>query len=179
MRSTRIFVPAAVLALLALAAFLPAGGAATRSATAGSTQKNLTITATGTISGLGGPTAGTFELLGASGAETDIGKLTFTAPSIPLAHKTPEGLSYVPLRITVTFTGKHGTLVIRTSARQFDVVKLDDSIATGTWSVVRGTARYAGLKGGGALLGIQQAAGSGSISDYSYSFRFQGHVSKA
>jgi hypothetical protein len=179
MRSTRNFVSAAVLAALALAAFLSPGGAAARTPVVRSAQ-NLTITATGTLSGLGGPTSGAFELQGASGAETDIGKLAFTAPSAaPLGLKTPEGLWYVPLRITVTFTGKHGTLVVRTSARQFDVVKIDDSIATGTWSVVKGSGRYAGLNGGGALLGIQRAAGTRSISDYVYSYRFQGHVFKA
>ena len=172
MRSTRIFVSAAVLAVLALAAFLPVGGAAAHA------QKNLTITATGILSG--GPTAGAFELQGSSGAETDVGKLAFTAPAIPpLAQKTPEGLSYVPLLFTLTFTGKHGTLVIRMSARQFDVVKVDDSILTGTWSVARGTGRYAGLKGGGTLVGLEQAARSSSISSYEYSFRFQGRVFKS
>jgi hypothetical protein len=170
-----MFISAAVGTVLALAAVLPAGGAAT-----GSAQKNLTITATGILTSGVGPASGTFELQGASGAETDLGKLTFPQPAIPpLAQKTPEGLTYLPLRITVTFTGKHGTLVVRTSARQFDVVKVDDSIATGTWSVVKGTGRYAGLKGGGALVGLQQAAGSSSISSYAYSLRFQGRVSKA
>jgi hypothetical protein len=181
MRSTRMCVSAAVLAVLALAAILPAGGAATRSATPASAAQNLTITTTGILkTGAGGLASGAFELQGASGAETDLGKATFTEGSIlPLAQKTPEGLSYVPLRLPVTFTGKHGTLVIRISARQFDVVKQDDSIATGTWSVVKGTGRYAGLKGGGTLLGMQQTAGRGSISDYAYQFRFQGRVSKA
>ena len=177
MRSTRTFVLAAVFAVLALAALLSAGGAAARSTGSRSTQ-NLTITATGITSG--GPTAGAFELQGSGGAETDAGKLTFATPTIPpLAQKTPEGLSYFPLRFAVTFTGKHGTLVIRTSARQFDVVRVDDSIVTGTWSVAKGTGRYAGLRGGGTLVGLEQAAGSSSISSYAYSFRFQGHVSKA
>jgi hypothetical protein len=172
MRVTRIFVSAAVLALVALAALLPAGGAATRAA------QNLTITATGVLTSGVGPAKGTFELQGASGAETDLGKMSFPQTSVPpLAKKSPDGLTYVPLNVTVTFTGKHGTLVVRTSAHQFDVVKIDDSIATGTWSVVKGTGRYAGVKGGGALVGLQQATGSSSIS--SYSFRFQGRVSKA
>jgi hypothetical protein len=177
MRSTRIIVCAAVLAALAVTAFLPAGGAAAKSATA----QNLTISATGILkSGAGGLASGAFELQGASGAETDLGKLAFSEGAIlPLAQKTAEGLTYVPLRFPITFTGKHGTLVIRISARQFDVVRTDDSITTGTWSVVRGTGRYAGLTGRGALVGLQRAAGSGSISDYAYQFRFQGRVSKA
>jgi hypothetical protein len=172
MSSTRISLSAAVLAAVALAVSLPTGGAAP------SVTKNLTITATGILGGASAG-SGTFELQGANGAETDLGKHAFTEPAIPpLAQKTPEGLTYVPLRFPVTLTGKHGTLVIRISARQFDVVKGDDSIATGNWSVVKGTGRYAGLKGGGALVGMQSTAGRGSISDYAYQFRFQGRVSK-
>jgi hypothetical protein len=176
MRSTRIIVSAAVLAALAVTAFLP-GGAAAESAAA----QNLTITATGILkSGAGGRASGAFELQGASGAETDLGKVAFSEGAIPpLARKTPDGLTYVPLSFPVTLTGKHGTLVVRISARQFDVVKTDDSIATGTWTLVKGTGRYTGLKGGGALVGLQQTAGRGSISDYAYQFRFQGRVSKA
>ena len=174
MKVTRIFVSAAVLTAVGLTAFLPTGGAATGAA------QNLTITATGVLTSGVGPAKGTFELQGANGAETDLGKMSFPQTSVPpLAKKSPEGLTYVPLNVTVTFTGKHGTLVVRMSARQFDVVRVDDSIMTGTWSVVRGTGRYAGLKGGGALVGLQQAAGSSSISSYAYSFRFQGRVSKA
>ena len=174
MKSTRIFVSAAVLAVVAVTVFLPAGGAATRAA------QNLTITATGILTDGVGPAKGAFELQGASGAETDLGKSSFPQTSIPpLARKSPEGLTYVPLQLVVTFVGKHGTLVVRTSARQFDVVKVDDSIATGTWSVVSGTGRYTGWKGGGMLVGLKQAAGSSSISSYRYSYRFQGRVSKA
>jgi hypothetical protein len=141
-------------------------------------SKNLTITTTGILGGAS-TGSGPFELQGASGAETDVGKATFTEPTVPpLARKTPEGLTYVPLSFPITLTGKHGTLVIRISARQFDVVRGDDSIATGTWTVAHGTGRYAGLKGGGALVGMQSAAGRNSISDYAYQFRFQGRVSK-
>ena len=179
MRSTRICVPAAVLGVLALVAFMPAGSAATRSATVGSALKNLTITATGILNGAENSATGTFDLLGASGAETDLGKVKFAIGLTPLGRKTADGLTYAPLNFTVTFTGKHGALVVRMSARQFDVVRVDDSITTGTWSLVRGTGRYAGLKGGGAVVGLQQAAGTSSITSYVYSLRFQGRVSKA
>ena len=178
MKGTRIFVSAAVLAALVVATFVSAGGAAAREPGSAAAQ-NLTITATGTLSDAQNAATGTFELQGASGAETDLGKVKFAIGLTPLGHKTADGLTYAPLNFTVAFTGKHGTLVVRTSARQFDVVKVDDSITTGTWSVVRGTGRYAGLKGGGALIGLQQAAGSGSITNYAYSLRFQGRVSKA
>jgi hypothetical protein len=177
MSSTRIFVSAAVLTVVAVTVLLPAGGAAARSSAA----QNLTITATGILkTGAGGLASGASELQGASGAETDVGKLTFTEGALlPLPKKTPEGLAYVPLRFPVTFTGKHGTIVIRVNARQFDVVKQDDSIATGTWAIAKGTGRYAGMKGGGTLIGMQSTAGRGSISDYTYQFRFQGRVTKA
>jgi hypothetical protein len=170
MSTTRIFVSAAALAAFTLAVSLPIGGAAT------SASKNLTITATGILGDAQNVATGTFELQGASGAETDLGKVKFAIGLTPLGRKTPDGLTYVPLHYTVTFTGKHGMLVVRVSSRSFDVVKVDDSISTGTWTVVKGTERYAGLKGGGAVVGLQQAAGSSSISSYRYSLRFQGHV---
>jgi len=178
MRFTRSLVTVAALAALALTTFVSVGGAAGRSAEAGSALQNLTITASGRSSGLGGPTSGSFELLGASGAETDIGKLTYNAPAIPIGRKTPEGLPYTHEPFTATFAGKRGKLVVRASVRQFDVVHVDDTVATGTWSVVSGTGRYAGLKGGGPLVGLRRGAGSGSVSDYLYSYRFQGRVSK-
>lgn len=177
MRFTRSFVTVAGLAMLALA-FVSAGTAAERSAGTGSALQNLTITASGNSLGTGGPATGTFELLGASGAETDIGKLRYKSPLTPNGRKTPEGLTYTLEPYTVTFTGKHGVLVVRASARHFYVVHSGDTIATGTWSVVSGTGRYAGLKGGGALVGLRQDNLTGSVSEQVFSYRFQGRVSK-
>jgi hypothetical protein len=176
MRSTLTFVTVTGLAGLALAGSLSVAGAATTSPRAGAT-KSLTITVAGKISGLGGPTSANFDLLGASAADSDSGKLTFTAPMNSLPHKTAEGLNYTPMQLTETLRGKKGTLIIRSTVRLFDVVKQDDFIATGTWSIVRGTGKYAKLKGGGALVGITQApADASSISDYDFSYRYQGHV---
>jgi hypothetical protein len=179
MRSTHAFVALAALAGLALAASLSASGASTRTPAVRAATTSLSITATGQISGFGGPTSAKFNLLGASAADTDSGKLTFTAPTNPLSRKTAEGLNYTPMQLTQTLRGKYGTLVIRSSVSLFDVVKEDDFVATGSWSVVRGTGKYAGLKGGGALVGITQfSAGASSISDYDFSYRFAGRVTK-
>jgi hypothetical protein len=174
MRSTLTLLAAAGIALLAFAGSTSASSGATRSPSA-TPAKHLTITALGQLSGLGGPASGRFELLGSSAADSDAGKLVFTAPTDPLPRKTAEGLSFRPLQLTETLKGRHGTLVVRSVVRLFDVVKQDDSIATGTWSVVRGTGSYAGLKGGGALVGITQpAAAAGSNSDYQITYRYEG-----
>ncbi len=144
----------------------------------GAAKTPLTITVLGKISGLGGPGSGTFNLLGASAAYADSGRLTFTAPTDALPRKTPDGLSYRPLQLTETLKGKHGTLVIRVNVRLFDVVKEDDSVSTGTWSILRGTGRYVGVKGGGPLVGITQLTAS-SITDYNFSYRYAGLVTGA
>ncbi len=47
-----------------------------------------------------------------------------------------------------TLTGKRGTLTIRDRNEWMDVGN-DDSVATSTWKVVRGTGQYAGITGGG------------------------------
>jgi hypothetical protein len=171
-----ITVTVAVLVALALAGSLSASGASVTSLTVAA-RTHLTITAVGKISGFGGPTSGRFELLGASTADSDSGKLTFTAPGNVLPRKTADGLSYTPMRLTETLKGKKGTLVIHSDLRLFDVVKEDDSVATGSWSIVRGTGTYAGLKGGGALVGlVQPSTGASSISDYDFSYRYEGRV---
>jgi hypothetical protein len=171
-RRTRRLTAAGGLVALALVGSLPAA------TTPAKTQ--VTITMRGTISGVGGPTSGTFDLVGASTAYSDSGRLTFTAPLTPVARKTPEGLNYSPIQLTETLRGKKGTLVIRSSVRLFEVVKLDDFVATGTWSILRGTGKYAGLTGRGTLIGITQAPSQAqSISDYDYSYRLAGLVGTA
>jgi hypothetical protein len=66
-----------------------------------------------------------------------------------------------------TFTGKRGNLVFRGRAEWIDVGHdlngdgQQDGIATGTWKVLRGTGRYAGVTGGGrsAQLGARSSVG--------------------
>jgi hypothetical protein len=61
-----------------------------------------------------------------------------------------------------TFTGKRGTLVLRERNEWTDLGHdlnrdgTEDGIAVGTWKVVRGTGRYAGITGGGGSAHLGQ-----------------------
>ena len=54
-----------------------------------------------------------------------------------------------------TFTGKHGTLLLRERTEWVDLRNdadddgRNDGVAVGTWKAVLGTGQYAGIKGGG------------------------------
>jgi hypothetical protein len=48
-----------------------------------------------------------------------------------------------------TFTGKQGVLTIRERSEWVAVELGEDSVALGTWKVVRGTGQYAGITGSG------------------------------
>ena len=47
---------------------------------------------------------------------------------------------------------------------------------TGTWSIVSGTGRYAGLKGGGGVVGIIRGSDART---WDYSYRYEGLVNKS
>ena len=84
-------------------------------------------------------------------------------------------MAYVDVKRTETLKGKHGTLVIRSVLSRFEVAEEDDWVSTGTWSIVKGTGRYAGLSGGGTLVGLMQfAADASNYSDYEISARYEG-----
>jgi hypothetical protein len=119
---------------------------------------------------------GTFELIGASTADSDSGKATFAYP-FGRAQKTAHGLLFSRLRWTSTLRGKRGVLVIRTDVRQYPIVKEDEEAFLGTWSVVRGTGSYAQLKGGGEVAGVQET-GTGQVLGVQVSFQYQGTVTK-
>ena len=104
------------------------------------------------ISGKG---SGTFTLIGASTADSDSGRLTFTYAYGNIG-KTADGQSFQPVRRTETLKGKRGTLVIRLTGRHFQVKPGTDPtvVETGMWSIVSGTGRYAGLEGRGGMVGI-------------------------
>jgi hypothetical protein len=164
-----------LVALGAVAAL--AVGAPLAGATSTAPKGQLTITTLGTLNAFGGPTTGTFTLLGSNAAMSDSGKVAFTAPKDAPERRTGEGLGYLPLQWSQTLRGKSGSLVVRVLMRRFGVVKVDDYVTTGTWTIVSGTGRYAKLKGGGALVGLIQAATEATnISDYDYSFRLSGAV---
>ena len=148
-------------------------------AAAGAVGKTpLTITLVGKTDGT--VVSGKFNLIGASAAYVDSGRFTHSAPVESLSRKTSDGLSYIVIQRTDTVKGKHGTLVIRSRVERFDVVKEDDFVSNGTWAIVRGTGRYAGLTGKGTLLGITQAARDAtSFSEYEFSFRYAGLIAGA
>jgi hypothetical protein len=117
--------------------------------------------ATGTEGG-----EGTFYLsLGTAG---DLGKLTFTRSNDAYAtgrspDMTPEGLTYSRSTETDVFRGRKGTLVIRAKAQGYDLgffPQVNNSLGQvnpvvgTTWSIVRGTGVYAGLRGGGKWVAV-------------------------
>ena len=129
--------------------------------------------------------SGTFQLLGGNAADADAGKVTFTQ-GVGTHGKTAEGLLFLTVPRTETLKGKRGTIVIRSSVQVFGVAVLDqdDSISTGTWSIARATGRYAGLAGGGGLVGIVTAVKPGASSCtgffcYSHSYRYEGRVTRS
>ena len=173
-------------ALVVLAAALAAGAStlgspeAAADTTAEVTPWTLKLTETRTREGGG---SGTFELLGGNAADTDAGTVTFSQ-GVGRNGKTADGLLFLAVPRTETLKGRHGTLVIRSSTRVFGVGvrEQDDAVSTGTWSIVRGTGRYAGLRGGGGGVGIISAVPSGSrtcvgFSCYWHSYRYEGRVS--
>jgi len=160
-----IALAAAGLVAVALAGSLSAGTAS---------QGRLTITTVGKLKTFG-KGAGTFKLTGASAATSDSGRFTYPRPVESPPLKTAQGMAYVDVKRTETLKGKHGTLVIRSVLSRFEVAEEDDWVSTGTWSIVKGTERYAGLSGGGTLVGLMQfAADASNYSDYEISARYEG-----
>ena len=168
---------ALVLVLVAFSALACLSGGPLAAAGAGA-RTPLTITVIGKTDGT--IVSGKFNLIGSSAAYIDSGKFTHSAPVESLSRKTSDGLSYVVIQRTDTVKGKHGTLVIRSRVERFDVVEEDDFVTNGTWSIVRGTGRYAGITGKGTLLGITQAARNAtSFTEYEFSLRYAGLIAGA
>ena len=124
----------AVLVAMVLASPLAAGGAAGKVV--------LKIDLKGAPVG-GNPAGGggTFTLR--SGATTDKGMASYS-------------FFDTPTKGSITLTGKHGGLVLRTASRpsglSVDSQGLD--LWTGTWRIASGTGAYAGAHGVGAYVGI-------------------------
>ena len=129
------------------------------------------------MKGQGGPGgSGTFTLLGASTADSDRGTLTYQF-SFGAVTKSLAGQSFTPNSGKITLNGRHGRLVIRTSGRAFDsgdVPGYDQGYEawTGTWSIVRGTGKYAGLKGSGGYVAVV-------LPDLHFSFQYEGFVTRS
>jgi hypothetical protein len=147
--------------------------ASTLSAATGAAKRPLTIKA----SGQGTTTlSGTFTLAGANAADSDSGTLRFAAP-LGKYGTTAERLIYTTDQWTETLKGKRGTLVIRSTGRRYPVVKEDEAAFLGTWSIVRGTGKYDGLKGGGGVVGVIGTATK--IIGTTFSYRYEGIVTSS
>src|SRR2546422_4239647 len=134
------------LAALALAALFGVSAALAAADEAGKTALRIYVAEHGV--GVG---SGTFTLQGASAADSDSGTLTFVKSFNGRYGRTSDGLLFQSAQRTDTLTGKHGRLVIRSTGRQFPVVKNDNYVWVGTWSIVSGTGKYAGLKAGAVV----------------------------
>ena len=83
--------------------------------------------------------------------------------------KTPEGLTFSTVKQKTSLKGKAGTLVILATGKIYDLPGTSE-VWTGTWSILRGTGNYAGLRGGGRWVG------AASFNDHSLSARYAGSV---
>ena len=84
--------------------------------------------------------------------------------------KTPDGLEYLPYKEKTTFTGKAGTLILRSDVRSWELGFGSYKGTSGTWSVVSGTGAYAGMRGRGPLVGVHSSA------KFLYQTRYAGTV---
>jgi hypothetical protein len=88
------------------------------------------------------------------GIDGDIGKAESRLVSARRG-KTPDGWEFNNVKRTTTLTGKQGTLEIAWQGRAYEMGYGDSDVREGTWSIVKGTGRYAGIHGGGTWKGTQ------------------------
>jgi hypothetical protein len=69
--------------------------------------------------------------------------------------KTPDGWEFNRVKRTTTLTGKQGTLEIAWQGRAYEMAYGERDVREGTWSIVKGTGKYAGIHGGGTWKGTQ------------------------
>ncbi len=143
------FIVAAIVALAALSLASPLAAADE----AGKTPLKIAVKGQFEKTGLGDAVGSAkFTLLGASTADTDAGPATYRF-SFGATTKSRAGQSFTPISGTNSLKGRHGRLVIRMSGQEFDPGE-GYYVWTGTWSIVRGTGKYAGLKGGGGYAAV-------------------------
>jgi hypothetical protein len=119
------------------------------------------------------------ELGGSSGS----GKLTLKY-TYGLPKRSATGQLSRRIERTETFRAKAGTLVIHTIGRHIPVgvenpkdPDGDSEVVIGTWSIVRGTGAYAGLKGGGDVAGLVVISGRGLSLELFH--RYEGYATKS
>lgn len=152
--------PLTLMAILALAA------PATSLAAPATAQKELlSIDMTGQ-----GGAVGTARFALLSPAKSDSGTVAYRF-SFGAEKRDPNGQLGSSVRGTETLKGKSGQLVIRSSGRtSFTGVY---EVWTGTWSIVSGTGKYAGLEGGGGFVTVIIS------SSLRFSFRYEGFVTRS
>jgi hypothetical protein len=79
----------------------------------------------------------------------DSGTISGNWESTPGRNVMRDGQKVTIFNVFWTFTGKQGTLTIRERSEWVAVELGEDSVALGTWKVVRGTGQYAGITGRG------------------------------
>ena len=92
---------------------------------------------------------GTFTLQGLTDGPLQRDSGTFlTSPNASAPSRVVDGQRTQHFGVNDTLTGKRGTLVIQSFGDGVSAGGGYD-VGSGTWSIVRGTGAYAGLKGGG------------------------------
>jgi hypothetical protein len=79
----------------------------------------------------------------------DWGTIRGNWESVPGRNVMRAGQKVTIFNVFWTFTGKQGKLTIRERTEWVAVELGEDSVALGTWKVVRGTGQYAGITGSG------------------------------
>ena len=153
-----VYILSALVALTALSLASPLAAADE----AGKTPLKIYVKGQGGAEG-----GGTFTLLGANTAYSDLGTVSYQF-SFGAITKSRAGQSSTRNSGTSTLKGRHGRLVIRTSGRVFDSGEGYEAW-TGTWSIVSGTGKYAGLKGSGGYAAV-------ITPDLHFSFQYEGFV---
>jgi hypothetical protein len=149
MKGPQLVASLAALSVLLLLPVSPAGSGAKRQRIAIDT--NSPLTATAVTFALRALTPGSLR---PDGGRADVDILAVT-PSPPAAPRLRDGQPFRSGTVEVTLKGRRGTLVLRVKG-DFEIPAggRGYEIAYGTWSVVRGTAAYAGLSGGGRFAGV-------------------------
>ena len=107
-------------------------------------------------------------MIGPTSAYTDSGAVT-RKDAYGAVKKTPNGHSYALNGGTSTFMGKHGRIVVRTVGKTYFMD--EHEVWIGTWKVVRGTGKYAQLKGTGGFTAVHPG-------DFTYAMRLEGLINR-
>lgn len=146
--------------LTALAVVVSIGTAAVSAAPASRPQRIMLVEQ----HRFGAPT-GTFVLhaLSPGPLSLDSGSHDYAAAERPPVIRDGQGIAVYVL--VEAFAGKRGTIVVRS---RIELVGAGNgtTVGTGSWSIVRGTRAYAGLRGGGRAAVVVMTPGGFTSSQY-------------